>query len=542
MPTKSTPHALPRTSSKVHAYVAPSARMREQIALALHAIDEGRIEAAEKLVAGLLETAVEGELAHVLNAQAALHRATGDILACARVAADARLVAHTHSDLEAEGQAILYTGQAMQMIEDHAAAIRHFEDAEELAIRAHAPHVEARALHRLGISASIIGRHAQAIEYLERSIKTFQKLNSTSDNFNARISLLNAHSRRADAMTDPAEREAASRALLQPWDALAREAEQSGVARIAAIARGNYAITQRYAGDDEGALATLRDVLARYEQFKMRVNIALTHSEIAAVYMHMHRHDEALAAYQRALDYLADGSKREQRNAYVGISEAYEAQGDARAALTALKQARAIEAALTDEEARGAIERRELTISLRRLSDDWERLAKEDTLTMLPNRRALEQWMSAAISRVTAEQPITLLMMDVDHFKQVNDKFGHAIGDRVLRVIADLMRENCRYADLPARFGGEEFVVALPQTDLSIGKVVAQRLNIMVAEYEWQQIHPDLAVTISIGIATTAELKEQELIDTSAAMNALHEAADRRLYQAKNGGRNRVVA
>ncbi len=129
-------------------------------------------------------------------------------------------------------------------------------------------------------------------------------------------------------------------------------------------------------------------------------------------------------------------------------------------------------------------------------------------------------------------------MIDVDHFKQVNDKFGHITGDTVLRTPAELIRQNCRYADLPARFGSEELILAMPQTELSVGKVVAQRLNIAVAKYDWHTIQAGLAVTISVGVATPAEIA---LDGISNATNALLEAADRRLYQAKKLGRNQVV-
>jgi diguanylate cyclase (GGDEF)-like protein len=532
-------HTTLNPPSASHTPVSVSPHIAEQIEQIRRAIAEGNIDAAEQQVAPLLAISLGADRARALNALATLHRAKGDILGCARVASEARHAAHMYGDIEAEAEAILQSGLATQMIEDHAAAIAHFEEAEQLAVRACLPSVEARVLHRLGISASIIGRHAQAIDYLERSVRGFEQLGNTHDGLAARNSLLNAYSRRAEGITsNEPERRSACLALLPMWDELAREAEAASSFRIAALARGNYAITQRYAEDYEGALITLREVLQRYESYKMRANIAITYNEIGTLSVRLNRHKDALAAYEQALLHLVDGSKREQRDAYVGISEAHEALGDTRAALYAIKKVREIESALTDEEARSAIERRELTLSMRRLSDEWERLAKEDALTALPNRRALEQWMHATLSRATSEQPTTLLMIDVDHFKQVNDKFGHATGDIVLRMLADLMRQNCRYADLPARFGGEEFILAMPQTELSVGKVVAQRLNIAVAEYDWQHIQPGLAVTISIGVATTAEMAAAEL---SNAMNALFEAADRKLYEAKNSGRNRVV-
>jgi len=216
--------------------------------------------------------------------------------------------------------------------------------------------------------------------------------------------------------------------------------------------------------------------------------------------------------------------------------EEWPATLDALAALGALKKVRALEAELTDQAAREAAERRELLLSVKQYSDQWEKLAKEDSLTGLPNRRALEQWLQSALSRATVAQPTTLLLIDVDHFKQVNDRFGHAIGDRALHQLAGLMRQNCRYADFPARYGGEEFVLALPQTDLATGIDVAQRFSHSVSAFYWEGIQPGLAVTISVGVASTAELA------TPCRSEALIAAADNRLYVAKNDGRNRVVS
>ena len=510
--------------------------VREEVARIHLAINAGDGVAAQRDAEKLLETVDAGDRALVLNVLAHLHAANGDVLALGRVAAEARRDAQLHGDMESEAEAILHSGEALQIIEDHAAAIKYFVEAEQLATRVGSRELEARVWRRMGISSSIIGRHAQAVDYLERSVTAFNELGNTVDWFGSRSSLLNAYNRRVEAeLPEGPARVAAYLPYLAQWDRLANEAQAAGIRRISAVARGNYAIAQRCVEDYEGALLTLEDVLKQYQAYKMRANIAVTFNEMGAIYCRLKRFEDALAAFQNALVYLADGSKREQCDAYAGISQAHEGLGNLAGALGALKKVRSFEAALTDQDARSTAERREITQSLKRFSDQWEKLAKEDTLTNLPNRRALEQWLQAALSRATPAQPVTLLMVDVDHFKQVNDQFGHAIGDRALHTLADLMRQNCRYADFPARYGGEEFMLALPQTDLSIGTEVAQRLNHSVSAYHWAGIQPGLAVTISIGVASTAELQEPYAGET------LVEAADGRLYRAKNGGRNRVV-
>ncbi|MBL0121977.1 MAG: GGDEF domain-containing protein [Betaproteobacteria bacterium] len=527
---------VPVPSPKPSLVPAPVS-VREEVARIRLAINAGNGVAAQHDAEQLLRTVESGERAMVLNALAQLHAANGNVLALGRVAADARRDAQNHGDKESEAEAILHSGEALQMIEDHAAAIKYFLEAEQLATEAGSRDIEARVWRRMGVSSSIIGRHPQAVDYLERSVLMFHELSNIPDWFGARSSLLNAYNRKVEAeIPEGPERVAAYRPYLSQWDNLANEAQAAGIRRISAIARGNYAITQRYVEDYEGALATLEEVLKQYQMYKMRANVAITFNELGTVYCRLKRFGDALAAFQNALVYLVDGSKREQCDAYAGISQAHEGLGDLAGALGALKKVRTLETALTDQEARSGAERREIMLTLKRFSDQWEKLAKEDTLTNLPNRRALEQWLLAALSRATTAQPVTLLLIDVDHFKQVNDQYGHAIGDRALHTLADLMRQNCRYADFPARYGGEEFILALPQTDLVSGTEVAKRLNHSVAAYHWAGIQTELAVTVSIGVASTTEL------DKPYASETLIEMADGRLYAAKNAGRNRVVS
>ncbi|UXY15420.1 diguanylate cyclase [Chitiniphilus purpureus] len=161
-----------------------------------------------------------------------------------------------------------------------------------------------------------------------------------------------------------------------------------------------------------------------------------------------------------------------------------------------------------------------------------EQLASQDSLTGILNRRGLERLGSGVFGR-SCEQAsvISLMLLDIDHFKQVNDRFGHLVGDKVLRQVAALLKSGCRQDDVVGRFGGEEFVIVLPGHDASSALDVAERLRQMVAGWPWARIAPELAVTLSVGVAgRQCELTLSELI----------ESADKRLYHAKNGGRNRV--
>ncbi len=159
-------------------------------------------------------------------------------------------------------------------------------------------------------------------------------------------------------------------------------------------------------------------------------------------------------------------------------------------------------------------------------------LSETDPLTGLAIRRRFDPVAeSAFLSARRYRQPLSLLMFDVDHFKRVNDEFGHEAGDRVLAGVADTARGVIRDADLIARVGGEEFAVLFPQTRLQEAKQVAERL-ISALDRQNQSGAMPTRVTLSIGIA--------ELEDRDDAIGSLERRADMALYQAKRGGRDRI--
>lgn len=163
--------------------------------------------------------------------------------------------------------------------------------------------------------------------------------------------------------------------------------------------------------------------------------------------------------------------------------------------------------------------------------------ALTDSLTGLANRRAFDQAITAAIEKATTEAlPLCLLMIDIDHFKVVNDTHGHLIGDKVLRYIAGVLRESVRGEDVVARYGAEEFAVVLLNTTSEGAKHVAEKIRSRIADRPLKRVNTGIAigqVTVSLGLALfkQAETPEQFI-----------ERADRGLYTAKQQGRNRVVA
>lgn len=161
-------------------------------------------------------------------------------------------------------------------------------------------------------------------------------------------------------------------------------------------------------------------------------------------------------------------------------------------------------------------------------------LSHTDDLTGLSNRRHFHAHFRNELARAESfQRPLTVGLADIDDFKQVNDAWTHATGDRVLRHLARVLRSTMRETDLVARHGGEEFALLLPETILEDGVVLAERLRLAVETYPWSDIVPGMTITMSIGLwsATDAESVEEALA-----------RADEQMYRAKRAGKNRVVA
>jgi diguanylate cyclase (GGDEF)-like protein len=163
-----------------------------------------------------------------------------------------------------------------------------------------------------------------------------------------------------------------------------------------------------------------------------------------------------------------------------------------------------------------------------------EQLAREDKLTGLCNRRHFEERAQEECSRARRyDRPLSLLLGDLDHFKQVNDRYGHAYGDMVLKQVSQTLQLYCRSSDLVARYGGEEFTVLLLETDPEHAQRVAERLCVAVRALSF--VHPSgpFHITISFGVSSLSNQGAQDL-------TALLEEADTALYAAKHKGRDRV--
>ena len=161
-------------------------------------------------------------------------------------------------------------------------------------------------------------------------------------------------------------------------------------------------------------------------------------------------------------------------------------------------------------------------------------LATEDPLTRLLNRRGLEGALYISLAHASRQELTTsAIMVDIDHFKKVNDSFGHEVGDNVIKQVAEFLQRMSRASDVVARTGGEEYLLVLPDTGLDAARILAERIRVAIAERPMVVDHQRISITVSLGVASVVG---------EVDLDALSREADRAMYLAKRGGRNRVAS
>ncbi len=344
-------------------------------------------------------------------------------------------------------------------------------------------------------------------------------------------------------------------------------AQREGHSYWQALALSNLIDALLLGGDwprAEPLLLAQSELVERCGYATLRQESRLQHARVAAARGQM---DAGLAQAEALLhDNDPAKARRLERRTLQMLYEACKSQGRADAALhhlerlleaerRAMRQAQALQtqALLIRQEVQSAMARaahaqadaQAAHARAQRLERDHQRLqerlartehaALEDLLTRLANRRHAEAALPLLMQR-TQSEPLALALLDIDHFKRVNDRFGHAVGDRVLREFAGLLRQQVRGADLLARWGGEEFVVALLGDGARQAMAIMERLREAVAQHPWALVQDGLALTVSIGF--TLQPAGAQAPNWSVVM----QRADQALYRAKASGRNQVCS
>ena len=504
----------------------------------------------------------------------------GDLQAALRRASEAVAVAYGISGpdqdrWQAEAMTELcYVYAQFQMGRD---AVQAGWQALAAARRAADPVREAWALNRLAVAHAIADQIDQACRDTLQALEIAQQHHDAADR-ELMLSCLNnlAHfwlQAHGEALRDD-EHAAAAIALAQAEPYAVRAAElvrEEGNPFLIVVSLSNLVEYQLGAGAIDEALAHADE----YEQLAVRHGYAglIQQARAQRAQLQLKRDDsagatDAFEALEAMRDLVAQPAPHQlparlRRQLAIAMHRGYKQRGDPAKALEAHELLAALErqsarnamalqteAMLIRQEFEQAQARAEHALQdarrereradqaeqeqqrLRQQAAEFGRMAHEDALTGLNNRRHAEFALPLLLDRARLEgKTIALGMLDIDHFKQVNDGFGHGIGDLVLQKVAQLVKRQLRSADLIARVGGEEFMLVFVGATPAKAQEICERLRAVVAGHLWGELTRGLRVTISIGLAAgVPPQRPQQLV----------EAADQALYVAKDSGRNRV--
>ncbi|WP_309570801.1 diguanylate cyclase [Deinococcus sp.] len=432
-------------------------------------------------------------------------------------------LSRTLGDLSGEANALMNLGvMAASRMKDMERALGYYQQAYVVLEQARNEAGQVACLYSLADAFQELGRFDEAREHGQRAVETSRR---TGDTLHHALSL-SVIARALDAEGDhhsagPLHQEALT--LMLALDTQMPEPT---------------AWIQVYCAANLVALGALSDAQERYErvlvateEFDLKELAALAHHDLTQVYKR--RGDMGAAMHHLEAERAIRQSVFEQEMAQKtsGLMAQYEVErAESEAALYKLRSVELASANVALEQANR--EKSALVAALQEQSQLLERQVREDSLSGVYNRRYIEQILAREFEEHCAEQrTLSVIMLDVDHFKQVNDTFSHLTGDEVLRQLGAILLTGCRARDAAGRYGGEEFVLVLPDTSLEDAVTVAERLRRQVEGRPWHEVAPGLRVTASMGVACSEGLENFE---------RLVARADAKLYEAKVQ-RNRVA-
>jgi diguanylate cyclase (GGDEF)-like protein len=452
-------------------------------------------------------------------ASLALFRALGDASGEARCC---NLVGITHRQLSDYGRAL----------EMYDAALRGFRESGDL-------RWQARVLSNIGNVEIQLGNHSAALELFDQALDLRREV---GDEEGAGFDLNNAafgRIQRAIQLRAGGDRDSAQ---------LECETAMRLLDRALAISRHfGYKRLEAYClqtmGEAYQAMARPEVALSMAGQF-LELSRACNDKWIEAYGLacvgelrhQVGHHEDGLVDLATALAAFESLGARDQAARVLRIlSQVHEALDQITEALACIRKAAAIELRLRNEDAEGRARalaaRRRLDLA-RLETERFRRLALEDSLTGLANRRQLDERLEVLVREaLKGGNPVTVALVDVDHFKGINDRFSHAVGDEVLRCVGEILRAHCRLGDIAGRYGGEEFMLVFRNLDMRSALDTCERVRRAVEHWDWPSIHPHLRVTLSMGLASTSSFDSTQ---------GLMDAADHWLYEAKHHGRNQI--
>ena len=470
--------------------------------------------------------------ARALNWIANVHIRRADYPAALALSREALAIQRASGDREGEGYSLLVLGNGYFELAEYSRALEHYSASQRIREELGDRRGLAHCLNNIACIHGESGNTREALRFCERNLDLIREL---GDRHSEATTLLNMGA--GHELLGEYEK------AIESFRCGLEVARAIGDRMVEANALGALGDAHRKKGDLERAVDCYRaglevaraNGLRRYEAI-IRIGLG-----------------QALAARggEDALDHLRlgvevageIGLRRMLYEGHRALSEFHEARGDTAGALEHFKAYHRIEHEIfnADSERRiqallvhAEIERAERESELlRQKNEELDRLTREDALTGLSNRRHVDERLALEVDRARRfGRHLTVALLDLDHFKQINDRFSHAVGDDVLRAVGRILREGTRHVDVVGRYGGEELVLVLVETAPEEARGICERLRAAIEAHDWASIHPDLRVTASIGLSGDVSHETPE---------GLLAAADVRLYEAKRSGRNRVA-
>lgn len=505
---------------------------------------QARLDRAHSLLEALGET--DGHL-DALNLQALIHERLGSYEQALMLHQRGLELARAHGEIEAEARSLNNMAGISLTLGQLPEAMELLQSSLALAEQSGSIVDQAYALGRLGQVLQGIGEMELAGEHLQRSLHCARQTQDLARQASSALNLA--------ALLSTLGQHGEARLHLDEALTLSRRTGNVNDLGQALLGLGQSCLRQGDMGAARAAFEEARPLAERVGDIPTLCSIELGLAEMWSAGNEL---DQAQNALERALAQATNGRLSALASqAHRALSALAEQRGEHALALQHYKAHHACEQRLLGEHSQQRLrglfarqqaqalsqelqvarqadqEKQALLTQLSAQADLLRQLSHEDGLTGLANRRWLDLLLEQEFERAARfRHPLSLAMLDLDHFKAVNDRYGHAVGDAVLRQVARLLRDHCRRADVVARYGGEEFTLLLVETTLPLASQLCDKLRQQIEGFDWPSLHPDLhGITVSMGLAGNAE---------ALSPGQLCALADQQLYSAKSEGRNCV--
>ena len=481
-----------------------------------------------------------------LNTLGIIYGQTGDLTNALKTFLKTHKLCQALNDQEAEAHALNNLSIIYMHLGDYNKALEYNLQSLKIYQSSQLRQNEMRALQNIGVIYFELEAYTEALEYFQKAAEI---LKDAADKHTYALTLLNI-GRTFHKLDDSDD----ALAFMQESLALMTHLEDTSGVSYALDALGKTLLDLGRLEESEAYLKRSLEIQRSLNDTKGETESCLNFGEL---YLNQGSYENAIMYFERGLELATKISlKAETYRAHRGLARAYKAVNQFEKVAEHLEQYIHVKDSLfsdnsdqrfqalrvqyevdkTEKEKEiyrlKNVELAEMNSKLQALSEKLERQAIEDPLTGLYNRRHFESVLSNTYKRsFRHEETMSVMICDIDNFKQVNDHFSHAVGDEVLIQISQIFKDCIRETDTVARYGGEEFVILFPRADASSTKSICDRIRNATEQHPWHLVHPDLKVTISIGLCDDTTLGSGE---------SMIARADDALYEVKNNGKNQV--